>query len=590
MTQVVGGEAGDLGVRRQGLDGDPLVPLDLADGGPRHVHQRNRAGVPLVVLVPRQDQHVLAVAPHDRGHVVQLEQGGEPLRVLLALLQSLDHGELPLDEAQGAQRQVDEGVVDGVLQPLQLLGQLGDLGLERGPLGREGLPAGEQLPVLGLQGLQPARGALTHAVELAVEGVDRPHDLGELVVAPGVADRFGGLGVGGDPAGTEPEDGERLGEGAGDRRRDADRDQQTASEQGEPDLQRGDVVVPQLLQACDLSGPQGGLGAAHPVDPGGERGLDLLGVGAAVRVGQLGAVGQPGEVLLRGVDLGAGHRGGEPVAGGGPGRLVERGERGELPHAGLLGGGAQVVPGPGVLAAAVVLALDRKAGVRIERGAGRLRTRHGERGQQQAARGGRLLHRAAEGERGTGGVGGARRGLLGELTGDAVELGDHLGVRLVGLQRRALARECLTAQGGDGGEVAAQRRGGVGGDLVHLTVDPCGGVGRVALAVLVTARRDVRDHLVALVREGVREGDRLLVQLGERDQPLGLVEVGGGAQSHRGARGDHGDPDDGHAGDQPAAHPYGPLARAHGRRRRPGYVARAVLAPRPLLLHRCSQS
>ncbi|MEK8144821.1 hypothetical protein NKH18_34525 [Streptomyces sp. M10(2022)] len=47
---------------------------------------------------------------------------------------------------------------------------------------------------------------------------------------------------------------------------------------------------------------------------------------------------------------------------------------------------------------------------------------------------------------------------------------------------------------------------------------------------LLTACRDPGGHLVALVREGVRERDGLLVQLGEGDQALGLVEVGGGPE------------------------------------------------------------
>ena len=124
MAEVVGGEAGDLGVRRQRLDGDPFVPLDLADGGAQHVDQRDRARVPVAVLGAREDQQVLAVAAHDGGQVVELEEGREPLGVLLALLQLLDDAELALDEAEGAQREVDEGVVDGVPQPFELGGQL----------------------------------------------------------------------------------------------------------------------------------------------------------------------------------------------------------------------------------------------------------------------------------------------------------------------------------------------------------------------------------------------------------------------------------------------------------------------------------
>lgn len=141
VAEVVGGEPGDLGVRRQGLDGDPLVPLNLADRRAQDVDQRNRTLVPVPVLGAREDQHVLAVAAHDRGHVVELEEGGEPFRVLLALLQRLDDPELTLDEAEVAQREVDEGVVDGVLQLLQLGRQIGHLDLEFGALDGECLAA-----------------------------------------------------------------------------------------------------------------------------------------------------------------------------------------------------------------------------------------------------------------------------------------------------------------------------------------------------------------------------------------------------------------------------------------------------------------
>ena len=187
---------------------------------------------PWLWSVAREDQHVLAVAPHDGGHVVQLEEGREALRVLLALLQALDDAELALDETERAQREVDEGVVDRVPQPFELAGEFRHRDLEFGALEREGLAAGDELAPLALQALQPAGDVVVQSVQLAVQGVDGPYDLGELVVAAGVADRFGGLGFGGDAAGPDPQDGERLGEGAGDGGGDADGDQQAAAEQG----------------------------------------------------------------------------------------------------------------------------------------------------------------------------------------------------------------------------------------------------------------------------------------------------------------------------------------------------------------------
>src|SRR5579875_3718435 len=55
-----------------------------------------------------QDQQVLRVAPHPGGEVIHLEQAGQPLRILLALLQVVDQADLALDERLAAAGQVDE--------------------------------------------------------------------------------------------------------------------------------------------------------------------------------------------------------------------------------------------------------------------------------------------------------------------------------------------------------------------------------------------------------------------------------------------------------------------------------------------------
>lgn len=286
-----------------------------------------------------------------------------------------------------------------------------------GALDGEGLAAGDQLAVLGPEGLVTAVELGQESLEPAVQAVEGPYDLGELVVAAGVADRLGGVGLGGEAGGADPQHGERLGEGAGHGGRDADRDQQAAAEQRDTQFERGDVVVAQLLQAPDLFGTEGRLDAAHPVDPRGERRLGLLAVGPLVGVGQLGAVGEGVEVLLRAVDLGPGNGGRQLVAGGGAGGLVEVGERAEFTDPGLLGGGAQLVAGAVVLVVAAVLVLHRQSGHRVEL-RDRDRTGDGERGDQQPAGGGGLLGGLSEGERGAGGLGRARRGLLGELVGE----------------------------------------------------------------------------------------------------------------------------------------------------------------------------
>lgn len=457
--------------------------------------------------------------------MVELEEGGQPLRVVLALLQVLDDTELALDEAEGAQREVDEGVVDRVLQRFQLGGEVGRHDLEFGALEGERLASGDQLGALGLQALEAAVELVEQSVQLAVQGVDGPYDLGELVVAAGVADRFGVVGLSGEAGGADPQDGERLGEGTGHGGGDTDGDQQAATEQRDPQFERGDVVVAQLLQVLDLCCAEGGLDAPHPVDPGGEGRLDLLAAGLLVGLGQLGAVGEGVEVLLRPVDLRPGDGGRQLVAGGGARGLVEVGERGEFADPGLLGGGAQLVTGAVVLAAALVLALEGQPGDRVglrKRGG----TGYGERGEEQPAGCGGLLGGPAERERGAGGLGGARRGLLGEFLGEVEELGNDLGVRLMGGQHRALAAERVAAQGGDGGEVAAQCGRGRFPDLVHPLVDAGAPAAGVALALtrraglLAAAGRDVGGDLVTLVGEGVGQRDGLLVQLGEGDQPL----------------------------------------------------------------------
>ena len=128
VTDVVRGESGDMRVRRQRGDADPLVPLDLGDGGAYDVDERHRAGVLVAVLGAGEDQQVLAVAAHDRGEVVELEERGEAVGVLLAVLQVLDDGELALDQAEGAQGEVDERAVDGLPHPLQVGGGLGQFG------------------------------------------------------------------------------------------------------------------------------------------------------------------------------------------------------------------------------------------------------------------------------------------------------------------------------------------------------------------------------------------------------------------------------------------------------------------------------
>ena len=60
----------------------------------------------------REHQQVLRVAAHAGGQVVHLEQVGQPLRVLLALLQIIDQPDLAFDQGLAAPGQVHEHRVD----------------------------------------------------------------------------------------------------------------------------------------------------------------------------------------------------------------------------------------------------------------------------------------------------------------------------------------------------------------------------------------------------------------------------------------------------------------------------------------------
>lgn len=111
VHKVVDDAAGDLGRGDRGQF-DALVLLHLGGGGTEHVDQRNRAGPPAARLLAREDEKVLAVPAHTGRQVVQLEEGGQLVRVGLAGLQLGDERELTLDEALAAAREVGEHRVD----------------------------------------------------------------------------------------------------------------------------------------------------------------------------------------------------------------------------------------------------------------------------------------------------------------------------------------------------------------------------------------------------------------------------------------------------------------------------------------------
>ncbi len=146
----------------------------------------------------------------------------------------------------------------------------------------------------------------------------------------------------------------------------------------------------------------------------------------------------------------------------------------------------------------------------------------------------------------------------------------------------ALAGEGGPAQGGDGVQVLPQGGGrvGVGAQFLHLAVDAGAALlgGRLGLGA---AGGDVRGHLVALVGEGVREGQRALGLLGERHQFLGVVQLPRGGHDRRGSRTGDGRGHDRHGDDEPVAYVGGAaLADGNRRRRRGGGAGGTLRAPR----------
>ncbi|GDY77360.1 hypothetical protein SAV31267_068450 [Streptomyces avermitilis] len=111
VHEVVDDPARDLGGRDRGQL-DALVLLHLGGGGAEHVDQRDRAGPAAAGLFTGEHEEVLTVTAHAGREVVELEQGGQLVRVGLAGLQFGDERELTLDEALGAAREVGEHRVD----------------------------------------------------------------------------------------------------------------------------------------------------------------------------------------------------------------------------------------------------------------------------------------------------------------------------------------------------------------------------------------------------------------------------------------------------------------------------------------------
>ena len=441
MARVVGGEAGQPGAGEE-RDAHPFVPLDLGDAGPDHVHHRDGLGDRAAAGVgvgAGEHQQALAVAPHAGGEVVEPEERLQLVRVLLAVLQALDQGELAVDQGEGAQRELDERGGDGGMQGAEPGGERVLL-LGEGDAfpGQRGLPAaqsvafggrGAALVGLGTGAFRLLGGdALAQRAEFGGEPLDRPGDGGELVAA---GDRRGPGGLGGVAA----EAGQRADDRAGGLDADAEAQQRAQAHEGAADLQGGDVVVAQRGEAGGVGGGQRGGHRAHAVGPGAERAVDDGRGQTAVRGGEGGAGGEPSQVAVGGADVGAGD--GLVVLGAGGGG----------------GGGGEVVEGRLLAQPGDAGRADERSGV-----AGGVQG-----GGQQALLGGVLGDGA--GQRGPGGrvgVGGAGGQCAGERVADGVERVDDRGVGGEDLRGGTGAGEGVVADPRDAGQRGAQVAGGGG--------------------------------------------------------------------------------------------------------------------------------
>ena len=126
---------------RQPAHLDPLVVLDLGDGGAHHVHQLHRLAPLPGGGGAGEDDQALGVPAHAGGQVVEPEEVGEFLGVLGAALHGVEQGELAVQQHLVAAGEVDEdlgdaaahvGLLDGgldggALQGVERLADLADL-------------------------------------------------------------------------------------------------------------------------------------------------------------------------------------------------------------------------------------------------------------------------------------------------------------------------------------------------------------------------------------------------------------------------------------------------------------------------------
>ena len=120
----VGGHRPEHGGGRQAAHRDPLVVLDLAEGGADDVGEPHGGGPLAGRLDAGQHQQRLGVAAHAGGEVVEPEQAGQRVGVGLLRLELGDEVELAAEQVLVAAAEVDEAVGDVAAQHGLLDGQV----------------------------------------------------------------------------------------------------------------------------------------------------------------------------------------------------------------------------------------------------------------------------------------------------------------------------------------------------------------------------------------------------------------------------------------------------------------------------------
>ncbi len=115
VHDVADGVSGDRDRRGDRLL-DPCVLLDLGDGGEHDLVERDGVRPSTGGVGAGQNQQAFVVPAHTGGEVVELEQVGELVGVLLPVLQVVDQSQLAFDQALASSGQVDEHRVDVVTQ------------------------------------------------------------------------------------------------------------------------------------------------------------------------------------------------------------------------------------------------------------------------------------------------------------------------------------------------------------------------------------------------------------------------------------------------------------------------------------------